>query len=137
MLTLVLGGGRSIKSRYAQALCKDADKVVYVATAPAINSDDEMVRRIERHHAERPVHWRTIEESLDLARVVREVAPTDSVLLVDCVTLWLSNLGWEHRSLSEGQRGNVILERVVGFAQETCEPKVVAVSNEVGSGIVP
>src|SRR5258708_32141172 len=101
MLTLVLGGARSGKSRYAQALCKDGDKVVYVATARTVGTDDEMLRRIARHRAERPVHWRTIEESLDLARVVREMAPPDSVLLVDCVTLWLSNLAWEHRSLAD------------------------------------
>src|SRR5713226_1371454 len=136
MLTLVLGGARSGKSRYAQALCKDQDKVVYVATAPAVDTDDEMLGRIARHRAERPVHWRTIEESLDLARVVREVAP-DSVLLVDCVTLWLSNLAWEYRALTDDKRENIILERVVEFAEETREREVVAVSNEVGSGIVP
>jgi len=136
MLTLIIGGARSGKSRYAQALCKDADKVVYVATAPAVDTDDEMLGRIARHRAERPVHWRTIEESLDLARVVREVAP-DSVLLVDCVTLWLSNLAWEYRALTDDKRENIILERVVEFAEETREREVVAVSNEVGSGIVP
>ena len=137
MLTLIIGGARSGKSRYAQALCKGADKVVYVATAPAVDTDDEMLGRIARHRAERPVHWRTIEESLDLARVVREVAPPDSVLLVDCVTLWLSNLEWEHRSLAADERENIILERVVEFAEATREREVVAVSNEVGSGIVP
>ncbi len=137
MLTLVLGGARSGKSRHAQALCKDADKVVYVATAPAVDTDDEMLRRIARHRAERPAHWKTIEEPLDLARVVREMAPPDAVLLVDCVTLWLSNLAWEHRALTDDERESFILERVVEFAEATREREVVAVSNEVGSGIVP
>src|SRR5713226_1014396 len=137
MVTLVLGGARSGKSRYAQAICKGADKVVYVATAPAVDTDDEMLGRIARHRAERPSHWRTIEESLDLARVVREMAPPDAMLLVDCVTLWLSNLAWEHRALTDDQRESFILERVVEFAEATREREVVAVSNEVGSGIVP
>src|SRR5713226_10239249 len=116
MVTLVLGGARSGKSRHAQALCKDADKVVYVATAPAVDTDDEMLRRIARPRAERPAHWKTIEEPLDLARVVREMAPPDAVLLVDCVTLWLSNLAWEHRALTDDERESFILERVVEFA---------------------
>src|SRR5260370_5727690 len=127
MLTLVLGGARSGKSRYAHALCKDADKVVYVATAPAVDTDDEMLGRIARHRAERPAHWKTIEEPLDLARVGREVALTDSVLLVDCVTLLLSNLAWGHRSLADDARLKIILQRVVHVAEEAREHDGVSV----------
>src|SRR5713226_3230393 len=110
MLTLIIGGARSGKSGYAQALCKDADKVVYVATAPTIGTDDEMLRRIARHRVERPSHWITIEEPLALARMVVEAVPADAILLVDCVTLWLSNLAWEHRALTDDKRQRFILE---------------------------
>src|SRR5258708_14867307 len=97
MLTLILGGARSGKSSLAQRLAMPAGRVSYLATANAGN-DPEMAARIERHHAGRPASWRTIEEPLALATAVeRESAQTDAIL-VECLTIWLSNLFLEHRA---------------------------------------
>jgi adenosylcobinamide kinase/adenosylcobinamide-phosphate guanylyltransferase len=137
MLTLILGGARSGKSRYAQALCQSASRVIYVATARCSVPDEEMERRIARHRADRLSAWATVEESLDVARAVREAQPADALVLVDCVTVWLANLAWEYRALADGEREKLILERVGEFARTAWEREVVAVSNEVGSGIVP
>ena len=90
MLTLVLGGARSGKSRYAQSLCKPSTQVIYVANAHSgVGTDDhEMRERIARHRADRPTEWQTVEEPLDLSRAVRE-APVEAILLIDCITLWI------------------------------------------------
>lgn len=137
MLTLIVGGARSGKSRYAQALCRDVRNVVFIATANAACTDEEMSARISRHRAERPRHWITIEEPLYLERVMREAAPSDATLLVDCITLWVSNLMLEYKTLADDERENRILKDVAEFAQATHKRQVIAVSNEVGSGIVP
>ena len=136
MLTLIIGGARSGKSRFAQALCRDARNVVFIATASAESADEEMSARISRHRAERPHDWITIEEPLYLDRVVRE-APPDATLLIDCITLWVSNLMWKHKALADDEQANIILKHVVEFTEAAQERQVIAVSNEVGSGIVP
>src|SRR5271163_668517 len=96
MLTFILGGARSGKSRLAQRLAARGRRVCYVATAPPA-SDAEMIQRIARHRADRPAAWRTIEEPLQLADAVDRAAQDADSILVDCLTLWLSNLFWEHR----------------------------------------
>jgi adenosylcobinamide kinase / adenosylcobinamide-phosphate guanylyltransferase len=134
MLILILGGARSGKSRLAQQLA--GQRVSYIATCRANNYDAEMTQRIERHRANRPATWRTIEEPLALSDAVeREASKSDSIL-VDCLTLWLSNLFWEHR----GNSPEVIeacalrqLERIA--AVRSC--RIILVSNETGSGTVP
>lgn len=136
MLNLIIGGARSGKSRFAQALCGDARNVLFIATARAEGADEEMCARISRHRAERPPDWITIEEPLYPERVVRE-APPDATLLIDCITLWVSNLMWEHKALADDERANIILKRVAEFARAAQERQVIAVSNEVGSGLVP
>lgn len=136
MLTLILGGARSGKSRYAQFLCADARSVVYVATAINDGNDRELGERIERHRHERPRGWQTIEAPLDLSAPVEATEPGATVL-VDCVTVWLSNFMWEHRALDATARQDAVLVRARQFAQMACGRHVVAVSNEVGSGIVP
>jgi adenosylcobinamide kinase/adenosylcobinamide-phosphate guanylyltransferase len=136
MLTLIIGGARSGKSRFAQALCRDARNVLFIATASAECADEEMCARISRHRSERPHDWITIEEPLYLERVARE-APPEATLLIDCITLWVSNLMWEHKAVADDERANIILKQVVEFAQTAQERQVIAVSNEVGSGIVP
>ncbi|HEY7391955.1 MAG TPA: bifunctional adenosylcobinamide kinase/adenosylcobinamide-phosphate guanylyltransferase, partial [Bryobacteraceae bacterium] len=88
---MVIGAARSGKSRFAQSLCS-APRVAYIATARA--EDDEMRRRIARHQQDRPPHWLTIEEPLDLAGAVLQAASQADVIIVDCLTLWLSNLMW-------------------------------------------
>lgn len=136
MLTLILGGARSGKSRYAQALCGEVSDVIYVATARPHGADEEMRARIGRHRAERPQAWATVEEPTDIARVVRG-SPAGATLLVDCITVWLANLGWEHRQAEDNEREALILEKVADFASASREREVIAVSNEVGGGIVP
>lgn len=136
MLTLVLGGARSGKSRYARELCRRAGQVVFIATARE-GDDPEMRERIARHRAERPAHWTTVEEPLAVARAVRQARPEGATVLVDCVTVWLASLTWEHRESEEGEREQAILEEVADFSRATREREVIAVSNEVGSGIVP
>ena len=137
MLTLVLGGARSGKSRHAQTLATAAgSSVLFVATAAAVSpeEDPEMAARIARHRADRPSHWKTLEAPLDLVAAVRSA---EAVVLVDCVTIWISNLLYQHRTLDGTSREKVILGEVEALAAVLREREAVAVSNEVGEGIVP
>jgi adenosylcobinamide kinase / adenosylcobinamide-phosphate guanylyltransferase len=149
MLTLVLGGARSGKSRYAQSLCDPSSLVIYIATARAEDGagDYEMRDRIARHRADRPVEWQTVEEPLDLSRAVRE-SPIEATLLIDCATLWISNLMWEFRDRPGAEQEKLILDSVGNLidavrlrAQKSIATgpagEVVIVSNEVGGGLVP
>ncbi len=135
MLTLVLGGARSGKSRYAHELIGDR-AAIYVATARR-SRDREMSGRIQRHRADRPASWITIEEPELVPQVVRSAEPANSPVLVECVTLWLSNL-FERESHTPARRQQEILMGSVRELADACrEREVVAVSNEVGGGIVP
>lgn len=129
-LILITGGIRSGKSAFAESLFKGAPKVVYAATA--IAADEEMAARIAAHKARRPPSWETIEEPVDLAGVARTV-PADVPLLVDCLGVWVSNL------LSAGIPEAEINKRVDELLQVLAgrEETTVAVTNEVGMGIVP
>lgn len=129
-ISLVLGGARSGKSRYAEQIAFATSlERVYVATAEA--SDDEMWVRIARHRSDRASDgWRTIEEPLDLAGVVSREAMPSRVLLVDCLTLWLSNV--MIKGLDTGIEQTRLLEALAAAAGP-----VVLVSNEVGLGLVP
>jgi adenosylcobinamide kinase / adenosylcobinamide-phosphate guanylyltransferase len=128
-LTLVLGGARSGKSRHAERLVLGSGLApVYVATAEAL--DDEMAARIAAHRARRDALWRTIEEPLDLAGVLlRECAPERAVL-VDCLTLWLTNLMVREREVEAA------IEALLTTLKSLRGP-LVLVSNEVGQGVVP
>jgi len=91
-ITLVVGGVRSGKSRYAQTLAAGVAPVAFVATARSSDSDEEMRRKIERHQTDRPQDWKTIEEPLDLASVLAEQGPNYRIIVVDCLTLYAANL---------------------------------------------
>lgn len=135
MLTLILGGARSGKSRYAQALVGERP-AIYVATARRTR-DREMSGRIERHRADRPSLWTTIEEPESVPHVVRTATPMDAPVLVECLTLWLSNL-FEREARTPPRRQHDILMAAVRELAEASRPRdVVVVSNEVGGGIVP
>ncbi len=133
-LTLVLGGARSGKSRHAEALVEGrATAAVYVATAEA--RDGEMAERIERHRARRAaapgaIRWQTVEEPIALTRCLLELARPDWPILVDCLTLWLSNLMLAGRDVAAETAGLVA-------AIPLLAGPVVLVANEVGLGIVP
>jgi adenosylcobinamide kinase/adenosylcobinamide-phosphate guanylyltransferase len=135
MLTLILGGARSGKSRFAQKLAARTPRVCYVATLVP-GDDAEMQARTARHRAERPASWRTVEEPLALADAVELASRESDTVLVDCLTLWLSNLSWEHRSepalLEDFMQSQL---RRIADAARSC--RVILVSNEVGSGTVP
>jgi adenosylcobinamide kinase / adenosylcobinamide-phosphate guanylyltransferase len=142
MLTLILGGARSGKSRYAQSLCEHSEQVVYIATARGgeVDSDLEMRERVARHRADRPTNWRTVEEPLDLPRAVRE-SPVEAVLLIDCVTLWVSNLMWEYRGQTAAAQEKLILAQVddliLASRRSEGAGEIIIVSNEVGGGLTP
>jgi adenosylcobinamide kinase/adenosylcobinamide-phosphate guanylyltransferase len=127
-VTLVLGGARSGKSTFAEELAARRGPGVYLATGAA--GDAEMAERIRLHRERRGPAWRTVEEPLDLvAALTRHAAPGHAVL-VDCLTLWLSNLMGAGRDVAaETARLTGALPRLRG--------PVVFVSNEVGLGIVP
>jgi adenosylcobinamide kinase/adenosylcobinamide-phosphate guanylyltransferase len=136
MLTLILGGARSGKSRLAQRMATSAGRVVYIATAQA-EQDAEMVARIERHRASRPASWPTIEEPLALATAVGRAAGDADAILVDCLTVWLSNLFWEHRDDAPGLVEDIARAELQRIAAAARGCHVILVSNELGSGTVP
>lgn len=129
-VTLVLGGARSGKSRFAEGLCRAAGgRRIYVATAEAW--DEEMRERVAKHKADRADDgWRTIEETKDLAGVIEREAAPGSVILVDCLTLWLTN------HLLAGSDIDREIEALAA-AVERQPGRLVLVANEVGYGIVP
>ncbi len=128
-VTLVLGGARSGKSRHAEALVEaQPGACIYIATAEA--SDAEMAQRIARHRERRGPRWETVEEPLELAATLAGVAGPGRTVLVDCLTLWLSNLLAAGRDPASETQGLVAcLESLAG--------PVVFVSNEVGLGVIP
>ena len=128
-VVLVLGGARSGKSAFAEALAHDArERCVYVATAERV--DDEMAARIEAHRARRGAHWRTVEAPVGLAEAVRRESVSRACLLVDCLTVWLGNL--VHRGHDVDAAREALLESLAA-----APGPVVLVANEVGLGIVP
>jgi adenosylcobinamide kinase/adenosylcobinamide-phosphate guanylyltransferase len=131
-VTLILGGARSGKSRYAQQLAGESRRVVFVATATI--SDEEMRVKIERHRADRPRDWTTVEEPLDLPRVLREREAESDLIMVDCLTLYAANL-----LDAEGENDGAIDRRIEALCEtlQRTQCAIVLVSNEVGSGIVP
>ncbi|CAB5557351.1 bifunctional adenosylcobinamide kinase/adenosylcobinamide-phosphate guanylyltransferase [Stutzerimonas stutzeri] len=131
MLELILGGARSGKSRFAERLAAESGlAVTYIATSQAL--DGEMSARIAHHRQRRPVHWSLVEEPLQLARVLREQAAPQRCLLVDCLTLWLTNLLMLDDAARLAEARDALLE---------CLPelpgRIILVSNETGLGVVP
>jgi adenosylcobinamide kinase/adenosylcobinamide-phosphate guanylyltransferase len=128
-LTLILGGARSGKSRYAERLVEAAAPAgTYCATAEA--GDAEMVARIAEHRVRRGGFWRTVEAPLELAEAIAAETAAERPLLVDCLTLWLSNLMLADRPLEREFGG------LAAALRDVAGP-VVLVANEVGLGLVP
>ena len=142
-LTLVLGGARSGKSRHAQELAvreAGGSPVLFIATAQA--GDEEMTARISRHQSDRPAHWRTVEEPLDVAAVLRRERDAP-VILIDCLTFFVTN-----HLLRSGDAAHCdadtwdeagVETAVAGLlrASQEVPARVLLVSNEVGMGMVP
>ena len=128
---LVLGGARSGKSSYAENRAKaSGKKVIYIATSEV--RDQEMAERVERHKAQRPSEWIVVEEPFNLSAVLRQYNGENHCILVDCLTLWLSNC-----LFGEQKRDWVIIKKEFINTLTTLHGQVILVSNEVGCGIVP
>jgi adenosylcobinamide kinase/adenosylcobinamide-phosphate guanylyltransferase len=126
---LITGGARAGKSRYAERLMT-ARPAHHAVIATATAGDAEMAERIARHKAERDKTWETIEQPISVRAAIRNAARPDRILLVDCLTLWISNLMGEQRDIEVEMQG------LVGTLKIAAGP-VIIVSNEVGLGIVP
>ncbi len=140
--TLIIGGARSGKSAYAEQLATASGKeIVYIATAQA--GDEEMQQRIAHHRQRRATHWQTVEEAIALGDAIERYSAPTTLVLVDCLTVWLSNLLFaENREFPEigmidppscfaAQRSR-FLQSIKDAAGD-----VVLVTNEVGQGVVP
>lgn len=126
---LVLGGARSGKSRFGEQIAKDSGlEVIYVATAQAY--DNEMVKRIEQHKLDRPDHWQSIEEPVNLPQIIEDNSDSKNIILVDCLTLWLMNL--LDAKLDIPREVDALLN-----ALSKSSGAVVMVSNEITMGVVP
>ena len=143
MTELILGGARSGKSALAEKRAMECGlRVIYVATAE--NRDTEMARRIEHHRARRPVEWGLVEAPLHLAATLRQHAAADTCLLIDCLTLWLSNLFFAGHAAAQAEAGQAVdCALLAGETQALLNllpalpGRIILVSNEVGWGIVP
>jgi len=132
-VVLILGGARSGKSGFALRLAQElGQKVLFVATAEPL--DEEMRERIEEHRKRRPESWRTLEAPLEVGRRISQELKDEEVVLIDCLTLLLSNLMGEGGKLQE--RAEAELEGLLRCMEEA-RASFILVSNEVGMGIVP
>jgi adenosylcobinamide kinase/adenosylcobinamide-phosphate guanylyltransferase len=130
-LVVLVGGARSGKSRLAVEMgLKWGGRVVVIVTAEA--RDDDMAERIKRHRADRPAEWDTVEEPLDLESALGSV-PEDALALVDCLTLWVSNL--VEKGVEDPEIEKLAHRSAAAAAARAAD--TIVVSNEVGSGIVP
>lgn len=143
-VTLVLGGARSGKSTFAQDMAeKLSGAVLYVA--PAIAFDDDMKRRIAAHRASRPANWRTLESPAALAVPISEGLVEEKIVLIDCLTLWVSNMlmGDPQFPFEGGADTAALQDRVIEESRAVLaqarekDLTLIAVSNEVGMGVVP
>jgi adenosylcobinamide kinase/adenosylcobinamide-phosphate guanylyltransferase len=144
---LITGGARSGKSSFAEKLATQlGEKVIYVATAMV--SDPEMEQRVAKHRQRRPASWQTVEEPFRVAEIIEKMGQRAQVLLVDCLTILLSNLIFEHASYPESdqvdyaiapERQQKVLDYMKTLAHQASQSPahVIIVSNEVGQGMVP
>ena len=129
-ITLILGGTKSGKSKLAETRAQASGKpVIYIATARA--DDEEMQQRIEQHQRQRPAHWQTVETPIYLAQTLREYDRAEHCILVDCLTLWLTNLLLAESS-DLTQQKNALLDQLTQSQAE-----IILVSNETNMGIIP
>lgn len=131
MLQLILGGARSGKSRLAEQTAKETGlSVIYIATAQAL--DAEMQQRIVHHQQQRPAHWQVLEEPIFLADRLLQCDQANQLILVDCLTLWLSNLLLAEDPALQQQQMQKLFEVLPQL-----QSQIILVSNETGLGVVP
>ncbi len=132
MIDFILGGARSGKSKLAEQRAAESNKqVIYIATAE--RGDGEMTQRIQHHRQSRPQHWHTVEEAIDLSSPLQANDQAGTIILIDCLTLWVSNLLLkEDEKLFQHQKELFLQQlRCMQYSD------VIMVSNETGLGIVP
>jgi adenosylcobinamide kinase/adenosylcobinamide-phosphate guanylyltransferase len=134
----VIGGARSGKSRFAQQLAQahggePVNEITLIVTAEVL--DDEMAARVDKHRAERPTNWRVIEAPIELPEAISAASKTCSFVLVDCLTLWLSNVLCTRPDELERRMDALLVAIQAAQGQE--QSQLVLVSNEVGWSIVP
>ena len=134
-MTLIIGGARSGKSAFAEKLAAQYERVLFVATAEAL--DDEMRRRIENHKQNRPDTWRTLEEPRDVAEVISGSDLAHDVLLFDCLTLWVSNLLLDMEESTDVEQQIATEAEKLLAVHESSDVEWIVVTNEVGEGVVP
>ena len=131
MIELVIGGARSGKSSYAESVAKASNKpVIYIATSEI--RDNEMAQRVAIHQSQRPITWQVIEEPFELADKLKANSCVDNCILVDCLTLWLSNC-----LFGETQTPWKDYKQQLLTTLKTLPGQVILVTNEVGCGVVP
>lgn len=131
MITLVLGGARSGKSRYAEQLASNSQlPVLYIATATAL--DEEMSARIAHHQTQRPSEWALCECPLQLAETLARESQKPQCILVDCLTLWLNNQLFHYPQ----QDFSLLFKQLIDSLQNN-QAQIIFVANEVGLGIIP
>ncbi|PCJ32841.1 MAG: bifunctional adenosylcobinamide kinase/adenosylcobinamide-phosphate guanylyltransferase [Gammaproteobacteria bacterium] len=129
--SLILGGVKSGKSHFAEQLAIRTDlNVVYIATASA--DDDEMLERINKHQQQRPAQWLTVESPINLASTIQHYDQADNCILVDCLTLWLTNLLMADNESALRQEIDALLDYI-----KTMQATLIMVSNETNMGITP
>jgi adenosylcobinamide kinase / adenosylcobinamide-phosphate guanylyltransferase len=138
-LILLLGGARGGKSAYAMRLAQDGesaagDEVCFIATAQGL--DEDMTKRIARHRAERPTHWRTIEEPYQIDEALKQAGET-GVVVVDCLTLFVSNWLMRHEDEHECEQFVRRITRDFLELARSRQQTIICVSNETGLGVVP
>ncbi len=133
MVTFVIGGCRSGKSNYAldKANLVRGNKKYFIATS--LPTDPEMENRVKKHQNERGKEWHTIEEPIFIHKIIEDLGKKADVILIDCLTLWISNLLFESYDLD----GITEMVKKLEYALSNCDCPVYIVSNEVGMGIVP
>lgn len=134
-LTLVLGGVRAGKSTYAQHLASKGERVLFVATAEA--GDADMQARIEAHRGSRPKHWDTLEEPVDLVAALTSMLHHYDTVLLDCLTLWVSNLLLRDQDTDSARKDTLSETRRLLELYRNGDASWIVVSNEVGLGVVP
>ena len=134
-LTLVLGGVRAGKSTYAQQLAAKGGRVLFVATAEA--GDADMQTRIEAHRESRPSNWDTLEEPVDLVEELTPLLDRYDTVLLDCLTLWVSNLLLRDQDTDSSRKDILAETRRLLDLYQSSNASWIVVSNEVGLGVVP
>jgi adenosylcobinamide kinase/adenosylcobinamide-phosphate guanylyltransferase len=142
-LTLITGGARSGKSFFAERIAASkSESVVYLATMQRYATDLEVGGRIDIHRARRPTLWTTIEEPFNLAKTINALSGIEKVCLIDCLSLWVSNVllsAGDHNEALRGQEQILFSDTVavVSAISQRSEIEFIVVTNEVGGGIVP